>query len=258
VTLVSSIILDAYRESNMLALGKDPAPNQSTEALRLYNALIISIYGGEAGEPLTDWPLGNFGRADTPGTNICLTTAQIAHPNINRRLIALNEQELTVYLTLRPQDGSRMGIIDPFGRLASMPVTLDANGRTIEGSPTLVLDTDGLSREWFYRADKGDWVRLTSLTVDDENPFPEDFDTLFIILLAMRLSPRYGRALDATSVSVMNKLRTEFVARYLQSQPLEINDSISWPFMSTQSYDTQRNFSSNRAFESGDYPWPGA
>jgi hypothetical protein len=38
VTLISSIITDAYRESNMLALGKDPTANQSAEALRLYNA----------------------------------------------------------------------------------------------------------------------------------------------------------------------------------------------------------------------------
>lgn len=257
MTLVSSLILDAFRESNILPLGKDPTATQSTEALRLYNALIGSIYGGDAGERLTDWPLGNYGRA-SDACEIPLTDRQINHPTINRRLLALNETAATVYLTLRPQDGARMGVVDPFGRLSAFPVTLDANGRTIEGAATLLLDTDGLNREWFYRADLGEWVRLTELAADDENPFPSKFDSMFSIMLGMRLNPRYGRALDAQSIEILKMGRREFVARYLQSQPLEIDDSISWPFMSTQSYDTQRQFSSNSAFERGEYPWPGA
>lgn len=257
MTLISSIIQDAYRESNMLPLGKDPNANQSAEALRLYNALVSAIYGGDAGENLTDWPLGNFGRQDDEW-DIPLTDRQIAHPTINKRLIALNEIAMTVHLTLRPQDGARMGIADPFGRLAAFPVTLDANGRTIDGNPSIVLNTNGMFDEWFYRADLAQWVKITNLAADDENPFPAKYDTMFIILLAMRLNPRYGRSLDEQSVAILRQNKREFIARYLQSQPLEIDDSISWPFMSTQSYDTQRQFSSNAAFERGEYPWPGA
>jgi hypothetical protein len=39
-----------------------------------------------------------------------------------------------------------MGIADPFGRLAAFPVTLDANGRTIEAGATKVLNVNGSSR----------------------------------------------------------------------------------------------------------------
>ena len=256
MTLISSIIADAFREGNILPLGKAANTNQDTEALRLYNAVLSSLYGDEAGEALTDWPLGNFGR-ESPAYNLAYTDFQIDHPTINRRLLALNEAAKTVYLSLYPQDGARMGIADPFGRLAAFPVTLDANGRTIEDAATLLLNTNGLNREWFYRADLGEWVRLTGKIATDENPFPADFDNFFIVLLTMRLNPRYGREMDQQSLTIFKSERRKFVARYLQSMPLEILDDISWPFMSTQSYDSQREFSSNRAFDRGSYFWGG-
>lgn len=254
MTVVSSIITDAFREGNILPLAKAPTDAQATEALRLLNQLFRTIYGDDAGESLQDWPLGNFGR-ESPEYDLGWSDYRIDHPTINQRLIALNEEARTIYLPLYPQDGSRMGIADPFGRLESVPVTLDGNGRTIEGNATLALNTNGLYREWFYRADLGNWMRLTGITLDDEMPFPDDFDVFFTITLAMRLNPRYGRQMDAQSAETYKSERRKFVARYLQSMPLEILDDISWPFMSLQSYDQQREFSSNRAFRSGGYFW---
>lgn len=255
MTLVLSIITDAFRESNILALGKEPTANQSAEALRLYNALIAAIYGGDAGENLIDWPLGNHER-DPNGCDYQMpfTDHRLHHPPINMRLIAVNTEAATIWLTPRPQDGARMGVADPFSRLATVPLTLDGNGRPIEGAASLVLNTDGVFREWFYRADLAAWVRLTDLAADDENPFPANFDTLFMIKLAMRLNPRYGRALDDQSIAMLKSGQRQFIARYLQSRPLEIDDSVSWPFMSTQSYNTQRGFSSTEGFRRGNYP----
>lgn len=255
MTVISSIITDAYREGNILPLRKAPDAYQVTEALRLFNSNIRAIYGDEAGEGLTDWPLGTF-NYESPNYGPEYTPYAIEHPSINRRLVVTNTEAKTIYLTPFPQDGARMGIADPFGRLATVPVTLDANGRTIEDNPTLLLDQDGTFAEWFYRADLGQWVRISSLTEGSECPFPNDFDNFFIIGLAMRLNPRYGREMDEQTAHVFKSERRKFVARYLQSQPLEIDDSISWPFMSTQSYDQQREFSSNRAFNRGWYGGP--
>lgn len=255
MTLISSLILDAFREANTLPLGKVPSDNQTTEALRLYNQNILSIYGGDAGESLVDWPLGSF-NVDEPGFVEPNTLDTLQRPTINRRLLATNLAAITVYLTPYPQDGARMGIVDPFARLAAFPVTLDANGRIIEGNPTLVLNVDGTFQEWFYRADKGEWVRLTGLLDTDQNPFPEEFDIFFSIGLALRLNPRYGREMDPQTAAVFKSVRAQFIARYLQSLPLEIDDSISWPFMSTQGYNQQREFSSNRAFDRGWYGEP--
>ena len=251
MTLISSLITDAYRESNILALRKAPDANQVAEALRLFNQNILAIYGGDAGETLVEWPLGTYGAVS--GYELPYSPNAIVRPTINHRLVATNTEATNVYLTPEPQDGSRMGIADPFGRLAAFPVTLDANGRTIENAATLVLNTNGLNRQWFYRADLGQWVRITSLLSTDQNPFPEDFDIFFIIGLALRLNPRYGREMDPQSAAVFKSVRSQFMARYLQAQPLEIDDSISWPFMSTQGYDQQRAFSSNAAFNRGWY-----
>jgi hypothetical protein len=204
---------------------------------------------------LADWPLGTFGN-ETPNYVFPYTDYAVTHPTINRRLIATATVAKTIYLTPYPQDGSRMGIADPFGRLAAFPVTLDANGRTIAGNATLVLNTNGLFREWFYRADLGQWVQLTQKLETDENPFPVDFDNFFITLLSLRLNPRYGRSMDDQTALIFKSDRKRFVARYLQSQPLEIDDGISWPFMSSQSYDQQRAFSSNSAFNRGWYGGP--
>lgn len=255
MTLISSLITDAYREGNIIPLRKTPDADMVTEALRLYNQNISSIYGGEAGENLTDWTLGTF-NVDEPGFTDPRDSYSIQRPGINRRLLATNTVALTVYLTPYPQDGSRMGIADPFGRLATVPVTLDANGRTIEGSATKILNTNNTFQEWFYRADKGDWVKLTSLLSTDENPFPEEFDAFFYIGLAMRLNPRHGREMNPQTATVFKQQRNQFIARYLQAQPLELDDSLSWPFMSRQSYDPQRAFSSNSAFNRGWYGGP--
>jgi hypothetical protein len=248
--VISSIISDAYRENNILPLGATPNTLQTTEALRLLNALFSSVYGDEAGEALQDWPLGNFGR-ESPGYDIPATEYNLDRPTINQRMIAVNEEAKTVYFPLRPQDGSRMGLTDPFGRLATVPLTIDANGRTIEGAASIVVNIDGTYAEWFYRADLGDWVRLTSRILTDEMPFPADFDNFFITLLAMRINPRHGRSMDEQSAVIFRNEKRKFVARYLQSMPLEILDDISWPFLSLQSYDQQREFSSNRAFTRG-------
>lgn len=254
MTLISSLITDAYRESNMLPLGRDPTPNQVTEALRLYNQVMDAIYGGQAGERLTDWPLGTFDRDNTDYEfQIPYTDERLHHPPVNQRLIVLNTEPSTIQFTVRPQDGSRMGIADPFSRLAAFPVTLDGNGRPIEGVASLVLNVNGTFREWIYRADVAAWAKITNLLATDENPFPRKFDIMFSITLAMRLNPRYGRTLDPLTIAALKQNKREFVAQYLQSRPLEIDDSISWPFLSKQGYDTQRAFSSQSAFNRGDY-----
>jgi len=254
VTLISSILVDAFRESNILPLGQVPTANQGTEALRLLQQLFGAVYGSDAGEALSDWVLGYYGQDDPNlSTDNQHPVDCLDNPPINKRLIALNAAAMTVYLTPHPQDGSRMALIDPFGRLAVVPVTLDANGRTIEGAPTVLLNTNGTNREWFYRADLGTWMKLTELSADDEMPFPVDFDIFFSILLAMRLNPRYGRTIDAQTQAMLKSQRQDFVARYLQSRPLEVDDSISWPFMSRQGYDRFRSFSSNAAFNRGNW-----
>ena len=253
MTLVSVILQDAYRETNILPLGKAWTANQTAEALRLLNNIFYAIAGNEQGENFQDFPLGNYGRQSVERIDPPFAT-YFSNPPINRRLLALNDAAMTVYFPVQPCDGSRMAIQDPFSRLAAFPVTVDGNGRTIEGAATQNLNTNGLDRIWFYRADKADWVRVTDKAEADEMPFPRDFDDMFMIMLALRLNPRHGRELSAESAEALKRGKQAFVNRYLQSSPLAINDDISWPFLSIQGYDNGGFvYGSTASFNRGDW-----
>lgn len=253
MTLVSSIIQDAFRESNIIPLAVAPTTNQGTEALRLYNAILDSLFGSDVGENLQDYPLGNFGRDLSAADYIPIVSTDrgFNQPPINMRLIAVNDAAISIDFSAMPQDGSRYGILDPYGRLAAFPVTLNGNGRTIAGNPTFVANTNGLVREWVYRADLGTWMQSTGVLATNENPFPKDFDDMFVILLALRLNPRYGRSLSDMSQSIFRAARAKFLARYINSQPLQARDDISWPYMSQMGWWNGRSFSSTNGFAQG-------
>lgn len=244
MTLISEIITDAYRENNTIAAGKSPSSTQETEGLRLLKRVFNALIGNEAGERLRDWPLGDYGRQTLD--QLQLTETEIANPPINSRLVHTAEAAITIYFPPQPSDGSRMSISDPHSRLVAFNVTLDANGRTIENTATVTLDTNGTFREWFYRADLSDWVRLSDLATTDNVPFPTEFDDMFVSMLAIRLSPRYGRKLTEETVSVLRSLRQNFVNRYVQSEDLRINGDLALGNMSVQSFDTGYDVSTDR------------
>jgi hypothetical protein len=250
MTLVSSIIRDAYRETNLIPLAREVTVDQEIEALRLLNQVIAGLYGSIVGERLTDWPLGRYAldhdRYDHWFNIHWFREGEL----LNRRMIATNEEARTVHLAQRPQDGSRMAFVDPYSRASQAPVTIDGNGRPIEGADSIVMDVDGESREWMYRADLGQWVRLTNLQPSDLLPFPERFDQFFSISLAMRLNPRNGLNLDEQSALVWRQQRRDLINEYLQSLPLVPNPSLSWPFMSVQSYG-QGRYSDSTGFNRG-------
>lgn len=232
MTIVSQIITDAHRESNLIALGRTPSAAQQAEAFRRLQNIVDSVMGGEVGELLNNWPLGNYGRDTISRVNA--DTQVIQHPMINARLIAVNEDPIELQFPVNPSPGSRMAILDPFNRLSQVPVTISGNGRPIEGQLSQTLNVDGTNRSWLYREDLGGWVRLTDLDIDGEFTFPSEFDDYFVISLGMRINPRFGATLDAQSLARLKEVKRDLQNNYLQSAPLQINPEISFPTM--QSY----------------------
>lgn len=229
MALVSDLITYAYREVNLIGVGKTPPTDQVSEGLRLFNELVTFLVGGVAGEYFQDWMLGPFGQNPNQFSDVYYFSEEItARPPINSRMIATQDIAKTIWLPLEPSDGSRIAIADPHSRLATYPITLDANGRVIEGADTLLLDTDGLNAAWFYRADLANWVRVSSLALDDVSPFPADFDAMMYILLAMRLVPPSGRKFNEMSAAVLTEQRRQFLARYAQNAPLKINPDLQY------------------------------
>lgn len=227
MTLVSQIITDAYRQSNLLAIGASPTTAQQTEALRYVNRIVKSVLGNEAGARLEPFPIGRnnvdrpFGYPwydDTPSNDWFVPK--------DKRLVLNLDRSLTLYLHPKPDDGTRVGVSDVSDNLATYNLVLDGNGRTIEDANTLTLSTNGLNAEWFYRSDLGNWMRVTNLQLGDEFPFPEDFDDMFITMLAMRLNPAYSVEMDQQSAAVFTRSRAQFRARYKGTVEVESEEGL--------------------------------
>jgi len=217
MTTVTQIIYDAYRQSNLLAIGVSPTTAEQDEALRYLNRIVKSVFGNEAGDPLTAFPIGrnNINRPsgypwwdDVPDNEWFVSK--------NLRVMLNVDRSINLYLHPDPDDGSRFAAIDVSDNLATYPVTVYGNGRTIEGADWIVMNTNGFNGEWFYRADLGDWVKYAPLTVSDTFPFPEEFDDFFIGMLSLRINPSHAVDMDPQTQSVLQRSRTQLRARYTQ------------------------------------------
>lgn len=218
MTTVASIIQSALRETNLIPLGTTPTAAQLAEGFTLLSTITAGALGNDAGENLNPWPLGQndinsprgypWWNNELPG-NVFVPT--------NIRVMCNLTGDGMINLHPRPHDGARMGVVDVSQNFGDFPLTVNGNGRSIEGSDSVVLDTDGLIREWLYREDLGDWVVSVPLNAAGDMPWPSEFDDLFIIMLAMRLNPRYGQIMHPASMQVLKESKSQFTARYSQS-----------------------------------------
>jgi hypothetical protein len=234
-TLASSIITDAYRESNIIPAGNSPTTTQQSEALGKLNTLILSTIGNEAGDGFDDYNIGGtFDQSDY----------FLDYVPANARVLLNLTTAKSYKLHPNPFEGQRLGFVDVTGNLATYPVTLDGNGRNIEGTPTLVLNTNSDNRQWMYRADIGQWVKVTTLLYTDSIPFPQEFDDYFITMLAMRLNPRYGQSLAAESQETLKRSRSLLRDRYHAYRQIR-------PDLDTRSFQNYRWTTSNNEFNTG-------
>lgn len=205
MTLVSSIITDAYRESNLIPLVATPNSNQIAEALRRLNTILMSTVGNEAGDGLTEYNIeGSY------------TDEQLTSPWVpdNARLMLNNTSAKTYLLDPYPQEGQRFAIVDVGSNLATYNVVINGNGRRIEDAATITLSTDDIYRQWLYRSDTGNWVRIAVVVEADEMPFGVEFDDYFITALALRINPRYGQIMAPESMAAYNRSKSQLRSRY--------------------------------------------
>ncbi len=216
MTLLSEIIQQSYRDGNLIPIGTDPSTNEIAEGLKRLQVLIGSALGNEAGEKLAALPLGNNNIAAPQGWPSNTETWATRPLPINVRLICNLSSPLSVNAPIYPQDGSRMAAQDESANFTTNNLTIVGNGRLVEGATSVTLSTNSERREWFYRADLGDWKRITSLASTDEMPYPEEFDDLFVTMLALRLNPRNSQSLSKESAAAMERSREQFRSRYSQ------------------------------------------
>lgn len=253
MTTVSQIIVDAFRQSNLIAVGGAPTANEETEALRYLNRLVLSVFGNEAGDPLTALPVGENNVSRTAGTAWWNPTqdADWFVPKNVRLMLNLTEPT-TVYLHPSPDDGSRFAIVDSSGNLATNNLTVVGNGNKIDGATSQTVSTNGTTAAWFYREDLGTWVKYAPLVTTDTFPFPEEFDDYFITLLAIRLNPSYGAAIDGQSQMIFERSKRQLQSRYTQNIVTSVDPALLRHANMTADREAWfDDYTSDRAFDRG-------
>lgn len=242
MSLVSDIIQQAYRETNLIPLGATPSDNQNSEALTRLNSIILSAIGNEIAEP-------GF-REVTIGGDEDQSELVSEYVPDNTRLMLNVDADALVGLQPNPYEGQRVALVDIAGNLSTYPFTLDGNGRNIEGAETVTISENSVSHQWMYRADTGNWVRVTALVLEDDMPFPQDFDDYFVTMLALRLSPRYGQMLPQETTEILKRNRGQLRARYKNRNHTPLPDP---GLLSREEYASM--FDTEEYFALGRWPW---
>ena len=228
MTQTSDIILAAFRESIQDPL-QHPSPTEYAQAMVRLKSIVTSVYGAEIGETLSDWAVGAEGEADAD-PNWTQETWQ--YPTASSRIVVQLAESETVYLPEQPDDGSRVAAIDPNGLLSgALTLTLDGNGRGIgatvaAATDTYVMDAANETLELLYRADLGIWLVVSTLTDTGDFPFPEVYDDFFILMLAMRINPRYGRTLNEQQVLFLERAQGQMRAQYRQRRTVAVDAAL--------------------------------
>ena len=216
MTTVAQIITEAFRESNNIPVGQLPTAAEQAEGLNLFNRFLASVYGNEAGDPLTPLSIGNNNMESSVFYNLYNIPITNWYPPRNARLIFNLSSAQDLNFNPFPNDGERIAIHDASGNFATNPVTLHGNGRLIDGATTVTLNTNSTIKEYFYRADTNTWMNTHNLGLVDPFPFPTEFEDYFIIGLAMRINPRNKQTMDPQSIEAYRRLRSAFRSRYKQ------------------------------------------
>lgn len=227
MTQTSEIILAAFRESIQDPL-QHPNPTEYGQAMVRLKSLVTSTFGAEVGEPLSDWPVGTAGNADVDEN---WTQERWQYPFGSPRVIVQLAAAETIYLPEDPEDGARFAVADPNAILGTYTLTIDGNGRRIGATVAAATATYAMSvargtLELLYRADLGIWMIVSALTDTGDFPFPDEFDDFFILMLAMRINPRYGRTIGEQQVLFLERSQEALRARYRQHRIVAVDPAL--------------------------------
>lgn len=212
--LAQQAVARAYREAAIKPIGTVPTVEEYTEGLERLNGFLDSLFGAEISEELSDvqvpasqrattnasdmialpYPqnLSNFDQPLAPGMGDQQTVEGFTIP-ANVRIVWRGSADTTVYLPEYPSDGARLALADSG---SSATLTLNGNGRKIEGAATKVIASPATAAEWFYRADLAEWVAIAPLELSSASPLPASFDRLLVTGTAIALT-----ALDEINVT---------------------------------------------------------
>lgn len=221
------LVNSAFRENGATPAGESPEYENFDEGLDKLLLIFDHV--------LTNWIGTNFSTLSygTEGMTNSYAKAYDRASEIDSSYVPENTKLMcnlsttkTVYLPPAPNDGARFSVLDVQGNFSTNNLIVNGNGRQIENTASITLSTDNLNREWFYRKDLGNWVRVTDLDADSTSPFPKEFDDLFITMLSIRLTPRNGIPTATETVQTMREAMRAFKSRYTSKKFLQSEEGL--------------------------------
>ena len=225
MSTLSQIIQRGFRESQILDIDRAPSAAQEAEALVILNGIIkrhtrpstVTVWLGDTknihpqrGTILKDFTPLVDNRAIPQDTFVNL----------------LLDQSYSVMLPPEPGDGAKLSFIDVAGTLASFPLTLLGNGNLVAGNTSATLSDNNSTTTYLYRRDLANWQLVSTLLTTSSMPFPEEFDDMFVIELAIRLNPRYGKEISGVTAEMYQQIRSRFIGRYTSENSSAAPDNI--------------------------------
>ena len=201
MSTVRTLIVQALEEIGVARNDRTFRARDGDVALERLNTIVAGIFGQGVGENLKDQ---------------AITSAETVLAN-TRAVVSTHSAAFTITLPEEPDNGARFQLVDSAAGFAARPVTVNPNGRLIEGATaSIAASTNGYNRTWFYRADLADWKRISALVLTDEFPFPLEYDDAFAIQLALRLAPRFGKSISQESVAASQRALSGLRAKFRQ------------------------------------------
>lgn len=232
--LAQAAVERAYREAAIKRIGDVPTADEYTEGLDRLNGFLDSLFGAEIGRLLSDVQAPLVQRtASQPNadfhqpfpnslSNIDQPLSAMESRSLGERILPANSRILwrgtvaeTVYFPSNPEDGARMAVVNTG---ATATLTLNGNGRLINGSNTVPLGPAAPAITYFYRADLANWIPLAQLTLTDALPLPAEFNRLAICGTAISLTALDEIKPTDGTMFMFNRLMKRCKERYLQRQ----------------------------------------
>lgn len=213
-------IQGAHDALRVTGFGQAQTSAQATYGLTKLNDWLNGIVGYGAAPPLIDHRIdADF---DVPPEAHAL------------RLLCTHAGPITITLPdgiserNMPQDGFRLGIVDVTGAAATNNITIARSGWKIAGAAAnATISTNSAARLYMFRADLGDWKLAADLGLDDDLPFPADFDQAIKLILADLIGGRFGQELSRRDLERMKDGEAQLRARYVKVRPATLESGVS-------------------------------
>lgn len=178
---MSLTVRDVIKRSGRLhgcwASGDDPTADEAADALISINSLKRALFGTVIGPRLSPLALtGSAGQAESGGE------------------YQLPSGAFTLTAPLNPRSGARFGVVDANLGWTANPLTINRNGRLINGTNgNYLISTAGQNTRFWFRGDTGDWIIEGDFAnLDQAIEFPDPLIAYLPNMLAVVIAAEYG------------------------------------------------------------------